>query len=326
MKPLFLAAASGLVGAALAGALFIAFPSLTTGKDDDDAAGVKAAAPAAPEGVVMLDKAQATRAGIAMVPLAPAQVATVRQGLARALDISTLSAIQSEIVSAEAASATSDADYKRQRALAGDDQSASAHAVELARAQAVADRARLDAAKQRIGLEFGPGLTRLSLKSLGDLLHAATAGQASLIRVDFADGAAPPGALVRIGETTVRLLGPAATADTHLQSAGSLAIIHGPLARELGSGRVLPATMAANTSENGVLVPREAIIRYQGGLWVYRVEPGGGYRRIELTDARAEAQGWFARSGVKPGDRIASGGLGVLLSIDRGGEPVGEDD
>ncbi|WP_176598598.1 MULTISPECIES: hypothetical protein [Sphingobium] len=332
MKPLFLAAGSALSGAALASALFLAWPALTPDADD---ASPSAIAPATPEGVVALDPAQASRAGIHAVTLLPAQTSAVRHGLARALDISTLSAIQSEIVSARAALTASQADDARQRALAAADQSASTKAVEIARVQAVADRARLAAATQRVGLEYGPGLARLSSAALGDLVRAVAAGQASLIRVDFADGAAPGTGVARIGEGAVampvRLIGPAAAADTRLQSAGSLAIIYGALARELGTGRVLPASMAQTKGkESGVIVPRAALLRYQGGLWVYRAEPGGGYRRVELTDARAQVDGWFVRdglnNGLKPGDRVAADGAAVLLSIERGGEAAGEDD
>jgi multidrug efflux pump subunit AcrA (membrane-fusion protein) len=99
------------------------------------------------------------------------------------------------------------------------------------------------------------------------------------------------------------------------------------LARALRAGRGLPATLAAPSGrERGGLVPRGALLRYQGGLWAYRAEPVGGYRRIELTDARAESGGWFVRDGLKPGDRVAADGIAVLLSIEHGGEPAGEDD
>lgn len=327
MKPLFLATASAMGGAALAAGLFIALPSLTSDAGDDDAAKATAASITAPEGVVMLDKAQAVRAGIHIVTLTPATVGTMRHGFARALDIGALSAIQGEIVAARAALSASQADYARQRALAADGQSASVQAVETARAQALADQARLATAIRRVGLEYGAGLARLSGAALGDLVRAAAAGRASLVRVDFPDGAAPDGGSVRIGTASVRLLGPAAAADAHLQSAGSLAIVQGDLSRDLSAGRVLPASMAAASGiESGVLVPREALLRYQGGFWVYRAEPGGGYRRVELTDARPEADGWFARAGVKPGDRVAVDGAGVLLSIERGGEAAGEAD
>jgi len=326
VKTLFLAAGSALAGGTLTAALFIAAPSLISGMDKDDTAPT-APAPAAPAGVVTITPAQAARAGIHIVALAPAQAIGVRPGFARALDIGTLSAIQSEIVSARAALAASQADYARQRALAAADQSASTRSVEQARAQAVADQARLAAATQRVGLEYGPGLARLSAAALGNLVHAAAAGQASLIRVDFADGAAPGSGQIRIHDTMVPLLGPAAAADPHLQSVGSLAIVRGVLARELSAGRVLPVTIAATSGrESGVVVPRGALLRYQGGLWAYRAEPGGGYRRIELTDARAESRGWFVRDGLKPGDRVVADGIAVLLSIEHGGEPAGEDD
>lgn len=327
MKPLILATASALGGAAFAAALFVALPALT--KDADD--GSKAAATtAAPEGVVILDKAQAARASIHVVTLAPGRAAAIRHGFARALDVTSLAAIESEIVTARAAFSASQADYARQRALAGDDQSASVHAVETARAQAKADQARLTAARQRIALEYGPDLACLSDQALAHLVSAIANGSLSLIRVDFADGTPPDGTIIQIGEgamtARVRLIGTAAVADPHLQSAGSLAIVSGALARELGTGRVLPASLrTASGSESGVLVPREALLRYQGSLWVYRLEQGG-YRRVELTDARAQADGWFAPSGVKPGDRVAAGGPGVLLSIERGGAPKNEDD
>lgn len=330
MKPLFLAAGSALSGAALTTALFIVWPTLISGADKGDAP-PSATAPATAEGMVTLLPPQAARAGIRIVKLAPTQASAARHGLARSLDLSTLSAIQSEIVSARAAFTASQADYNRQRALAAADQSASTRAVESARAQAEADQARLAAAMQRVSLEYGPGLARLSPAALSNLVRAAAAGQASLIRVDFADGAAPGNGSVLIGEgataITVPLLGPAAAADPHLQSAGSLAIVHGALARDLGAGRVLPASIsAAHGMESGVIVPRAAILRYQGGLWAYRIEPGGGYRRVELIDARAEADGWFIRDALMPGDRVVADGAGVLLSIERGGEPAGEDD
>ena len=332
MKPVLLATGCALAGAAATAALFVAWPSLTTATDGDDAPSARAPTTAtSPEDVVMLPAPQARRAGIAVTTLAPASVGAVRHGLARALDISSLAAIQGEIVSARAALSASRADYARQHALAADDQSASTHAVETARAQAVADQARLTAALQRIGLEYGAGLARLSPMALRGLIHAIAAGQASLVRVDFADGAAPVGGTVHIGEgiegaPDVRLIGPAAAADAHLQSAGSLAVVTGSLARELGAGRVLPVSMSAGGArESGVIIPRSAILRYQGGLWVYRVETGG-YRRVELIEARSEPDGWFVREGLRPGDRVATGGVAVLLSAERGGEAPSEDD
>lgn len=323
MKPLALGIGSAVAGAAIAAALIYALPALTPGSGAETDNAAAAEAPPAEEGVVQLAPSAMAHAAIRVVTLEPARIGVQRSGFARALDVSTLSAIDAEIRSARAALAASEADYTRQRALAAEDQSAATRAVETARAQAQADRARLTAAVQRIGLEFGPGLAGFAGAPLSELVRAIAAGDASLIRVDFTDGPAARGARVRIGDrdttsATVTLLGAAAATDPRLQTAGSLAIVRGPLARLLGAGRVLPASVAASGTEAGILVPREAILRFQGGLWVYHVVPGG-FARAELIDARPEANGWFVKSGVAPGEKVAAGGIGVLLSLERGG-------
>ncbi|HEX7874876.1 MAG TPA: hypothetical protein VF475_18330 [Sphingobium sp.] len=325
MKPAILGIGSAAAGAVVAVALMHSVPAFAPG-GGDTAAEADPVAATNDEGVVKLDRAGIAHADIRLVTLAPAQVATQRSGFARALDISALSAIESEIQSAQAALSASQADFARQRALAAEDQSAATKAVEAARAQAAADRARLTAAQRRVALEFGPGLAGFTGSALTQLVRAIAAGEASLVRVDFPDGPAPVGAQVRIAGTMAQLLGPAAATDARLQTAGSLAVVRGPLARQIGAGRVLPVTLAAASgSEGGVIVPRDAILRFQGGLWVYRAVAGGGFARIELIDARPEDKGWFVRTGVKPGDAVAVGGIGVLLSLERGG-PVEEDE
>ncbi|CAN5205807.1 hypothetical protein BH10PSE13_BH10PSE13_00420 [soil metagenome] len=235
MKPALIAAGSALAGAAIAMTLAFALPTWSDRDSDDGAPAADKGAPPAMDGVVTLGKSVQDNAGIRIVTLAFARAGMLRSGLARALDIGALSAIYSEISSAGAALDASRADYARQRALAAADQSASTRAVETARAQALADQARLDVAARRIGLEFGPGLSSFSPAALGDLVRAVAAGQASLIRIDFSDGPAPRGTLVQIGDaresTTVRLLGAAAAADARLQSVGQLAVVRGPLAK-----------------------------------------------------------------------------------------------
>ncbi|MES1983400.1 MAG: hypothetical protein V4461_00420 [Pseudomonadota bacterium] len=320
---------AGLLGALVTATLIYTVPALLP-KDNDDMEPATAT-PAVRQGVVTLDPDHARRANITIITLAPAKAAVVRSGFARALDIGPLSAIQSEIVSASAALAASRADATRQLSLAQEDQSASARAVEMARAQAIADQARLDLAQRRVGLEYGSGLGHFSPIALGNLVGSVAAGRASLVRIDFPDVIARRGTLIHVGSDVasaeLRVLGAAAVADTHLQSAGALAIAYGPLAQALATGKVLSATMqASGKSDTGVLVPRGAILRYQGGLWVYRVQPGGGFARVELIGARLQADGWFVQDGVKAGDRVAADGVAVLLSLERGGEAAAEDD
>lgn len=325
MRPLA-AAGWALAGAALASAAIYALPILTPG----DHAAPEVEESAGSEGPagngVTLDAAAITRAGIRVITLKATSQASARTGFARALDLGPLAAINAEIASARAALSASQADLSRQQALAAQDQSASARAVDTARAQALGDKARLNLAQRRIALEYGSGLAHLDTSQLEHLVLQASNRQAALVRLDFPGDNVPQDAVVTIGGDgggpTARVLGAAAAVDARLQSPGMLALVRGPMARSLAVGRVVPASLAgAGSVRAGVIVPRDAIVRTQGGLWVYRAEAEGRFRRVELVDAFATEGGWFVASGLRPGDHVAAGGTAVLLGIEAGPPP-----
>lgn len=327
MKP---AAAAGwaLAGAVLAASAIYLIPALGPGRQSEAAEEEHAAAPAPLAGGVPLDKKAAAHAGLQIVTLQSAVAASKRTGFARALDLAALAAINADIQAARAVLAASDAEARRQEALAAQDQSASVRAVELARAQARADRARVTLAQRRTGLEYGSGLSRLE-SGLDQFVAQAARGEAALIRLDFQDGAPPAGSAVTISDGNIQLtahvIGPAIAADPNLQSAGVLAIVRGPAARSLAVGRVMSAAVAGGGPvQTGVVVPRDAIVRTQGGMWVYRVDQDGTFRRVALQDAMAREAGWFVRKGLRPGDRIVSAGATALLGLEAG--PPAEDE
>jgi hypothetical protein len=267
-----------------------------------------------------LTAAQQQHLGIAITVLAPASAPLQTAGFARAIDTAPLAMIDSEIATARAAAAASTADAARLRALAAADQSASARSVQAAEAQAATDRLRIKLAEQRIGLEFGPGLARLDTAARGRLIADIAAGRAALLRIDV------PGAAVafamRVGDpgVAVTILGPAAAADVRVQGAALLAILRGPLVRETAAGRMLPATIGIGGTSAGTSVPRSAVLRWQGRLWVF-VANGSGFERRSLDGARAVTDGWFATSGVKPGDRVVTAGAESLLAAEQAPPP-----
>lgn len=321
MKPL---AATGwaLAGAALASSAIYVIPALGPGHEPEATKEEPAAKPGQLAGSVLLDKAAVAHAGIRIVKLQQEAAASERTGFARALDLGPLAAINADIQSARAILAASDAEARRQEALAVQDQSASVRAVELARAQARADRARVTLALRRVGLEYGSGLSGLE-GDLDGLVAQAARGEAALIRLDFQDGAPPKGSAVTVSDgeihMTAHVMGPAVGADPNLQSAGVLAIVRGAAARSLAVGRVMTAVLAGGGPvQAGVVVPRDAIVRTQGGMWVYRVDQDGAFRRVELQGATAREAGWFVRNGLRPGDRIVGAGATVLLGMEAG--------
>jgi hypothetical protein len=315
------AAGWALGGAAVTALAIYTVPILSpTHEPNEEPAETTEVAP--PPGQVQIDKADISRAGINIITLRSASDHSQQTGFARGIDVGALAAIASEISSAHAAYAASQAEAQRQQALAAQDQSASVQAVEAARAQATADRARLELANRRIGLEYGAGLARMNAAQISALVRDVAAGRAMLVRLDFPDLLLPAGSSVTIhdGERagTVRVLGAASSADAHLQTPGMLAIAIGPMVRALSVGRTLAATAAGGRTQDGITIPRNAIVRWQGGLWVYRALPDGSFKRVELRDARPTDGGWFTTRNFKAGDRLAVDGAGVLLAVEHG--------
>ncbi len=323
MKGWMAAALVGL-GALLAWAAMSLWPDRHAAPEPDVPS---PAAAARADGDIAMDAALQKRLGVATSRLAAATAPSLASGYARALDLAPLAAINGDIAVARAAAAASAADAARLVALAAQDQSASTRAVQVARAQAAADAARTEQARRRVALEFGPGLAVLGDAARARLIADAANGQAALLRIDIPGAAPATGSRIRIdGAGNATVIGPAAAADARLQSAGVLAILRGPGARNTTAGRLLPATIASGGTTTGVIIPRESVLRWNGSLWVYRQSAPAQFQRRELVDARPVYNGWFATKGVMPGDAIVTTGAGAVLAAERSGDSSGEDE
>jgi hypothetical protein len=276
---------------------------------------------------IALEPADRTRAGVQVAALQAASVTTQQHGYARGLDVGALAAIDAESQMAQATASASSAETARLQSLYAADQSASLRAVEAARAQAASDRIRIDVARRRVGLEYGPGLVLLGPGGVHGLVAQIARGNAALVRIDIPGVFLTAGQTVRVGDdqgaSMVRILGSAAAADAKLQTAGALAIVRGPLARTMVTGRVSPASVAGGGAKSGVVVPRAAIVRWQGARWVYR-QAGSRFERIELVGGEPTEAGWLVTEGLSVGDKIAVAGAGSLLAVERGGEAEDE--
>ncbi|WP_150289895.1 hypothetical protein [Sphingobium estronivorans] len=298
------------------------------GEKEGDADGDRPVAAASPDPV--RNAALRQRLGIVEAPLSAWSGAQQASGYARGLDAGPLAAIIAEIDSAQATAAASQAQAARLDALYRNDISASRRSVEAARAQASADIARLRLARQRIALEYGPGLATLGDTGVHQLVSRIAAGEAALVRIDIPGVLLTGGSIVQItageGQTSARVLGAAAASDSKLQSAGVLVVLTGPVVRQVLTGRVLAAQAAASGTVSGVLVPRDAIVRYQGQMWVYRRE-GGKFEREALVEPIPVSEGWLVRGGLTPGTVVVVHGGASLLALEtRPAQSAGEDD
>lgn len=280
------------------------------------------------DGDVRIDLAEQKRIGLTVAPVLIVSAPTITRGFARGLDAATLAAIEADIVSARAAADASQAEAGRLALLASQDQSASVKSVQAARAQAAGDAARAELAIRRVGLEYGPGLARMGPTARRALIADIATGRAALVRIDIpgADIAGVSHVMLDGGGGSIRVIGPAASADARLQSVGMLGILTGPAANSAVNGRIFGITIERGGADKGIVVPRDAVLRWRGGLWVYRQDGPETFKRVELVNARPIAQGWFVPSGLADGSDVVTGAAGTLLAIDRGGGAAAEGD
>lgn len=287
-------------------------------------AATEAATPeaAAAEGIAM-DAEMQTRMGVKTETASLAKAPVIAEGFARVMDVGPLAAIESEVSAALATAQASSEEHKRLVALAAQDQAASARSVEAARAQAFADQARARLAAQRIGLEWGAALERMSDGERVRMLADITAGRAALIRIDAPSAPGQPAriSLQREGggaPIPVTILGPAATADARLQTPGLLGLVRGKDAALLPSGRMLQAILELGASEEGVILPDGALVRTDGGVFAYVQSDGEHFERRDVSTGRPVSGGWFTKDGLAASDHVVVAGAASLLAAETG--------
>lgn len=249
----------------------------------------------------------------------PAQVAA----FAKVLDPGPLAQLESDLASAEAAAEASRIEARRLTALKGAVQGASAKDVEAAVSNARQDQAKVQLLTRRVGLEWGPGIARLTPARRSQLLNSLAAGRVALVHIDTPsnegqDGAQSAEIDIGAGSAHAVIIGPARAAEPRLQSSGLIGLVSGPQAIRLSNGLTQSAHLNLKTPIAGVLVPRQAVIRHAGSEWVYVQTGPSAFQRTHLDATRTEKDGVFVSGGVEPGSRVVVVGIAALLTADLG--------
>ncbi len=269
---------------------------------------------------VKVDAATQRKIGVVTEPLAAAnRSGAMTDGFARVLDPGPLAALDADIAAAAAASSASSAEAARTKSLFAADATVSAKTTEAAVAQARADSIKLTLLRRRLGLEWGPGLTRLSDEARSRLVGALAAGQTALLRVDAAQ--MPHGVrsvtldlgLASLVKATV--LGPARTSDTRLQSTGLIVQVDGRGAAKLGAGLSVPVRISAGAAASGVMLPRSALLRVKGHTVVYVRKDAETFEQRRAENGASDPAGLFVASGFRPGEAVAvKGGMALYAA------------
>lgn len=271
---------------------------------------------------VQMNPAMQRELGIATQRLTLAHRAAELDAFAKVLDPEPLVQLDSDLATAEAAAVASRAEAERSRALHAAGGGVAAKDMEAAVAQARSDALKVAILRRRLGLEWGPGVARMSTAARARLVRGLAAGSIALVHVDTHNNEGQAGARfvkVDIGDGSARgaVLGPARAAEPRLQSSGLVVEVTGPSAILLSVGLTQSAHIETKSPQTGVVVPRAGIIRFQGSDWAYvRTRPGVFERRL-LASPIPETDGFFVTQGLAAGDDVVAQGAASLFTAEQ---------
>jgi hypothetical protein len=235
------------------------------------------------------------------------------------LDPTPLVEMVNELIAAEIATNVTAREYARQKTLSAQN-NASVRAFEAAEAAAQHDQVALQIVRDHLTLAWGNMLAAQS--DLKALVQKLITRQMLLVRVDLPAGetmAEPPtGARVVTlsgANGEAKLLGAAVTMDAENQGQGFIFSIE-PNILSLSPGQAVIAWLQTHGQPlEGVIIPREAVVRTEGYGWIYEMNAGGeSFTRKKIALDRPAEGGWFSTGILKTDDHIVVVGAQTLLS------------
>ncbi|HKQ37014.1 MAG TPA: hypothetical protein VJ063_02985 [Verrucomicrobiae bacterium] len=271
------------------------------------------------ETFLKIDKATQERMGLKTAALEPAQLRLEEKGYGQVLDPTPFATLLVDQLSASASLEVSRKEYERLKQLYAQDQNVSTRALETAEAAMKKDQILFEAAKAKLALTLGPAAS--AQPNFQALVESLIAMKQSLARIDLplsqSLGGPPQGGRVApvAGEEhplPVKYLGAAPVADPQTQGQGFLFLLE---ANPLPPGTALIGWLEVpGETQIGVLVPRAALVRHEGEIYLY-VQTGEetfAHKEVELE--RPVEKGWFVRHGLAANEKVVVAGAQELLA------------
>ncbi len=259
-----------------------------------------------------------------------------------------LSTIQAEVQTDSASLTASTAEYERLKTLNAENQNASDRAFQEAEASMKGDQARLEAARgsEKLlqaalhGTAKGSFVSPLIAERGGDvsqvlaqLGETVEAGQPvfqisrfraliARLNLPLSQPAALPitsAVISTVGDENntipASFVAEAPTVQSEYQSETLLFRVTSRTG-DLRPGQAIEGWIRAKggSPQSGVLIPYDAVVRYQGRNWVYVQATDTEFARRAITLSEPGNGGWFATAGFQAGDRIVVVGAQTLLS------------
>jgi hypothetical protein len=280
---------------------------------------------------ITLDTAAQQRNGVGVLPLQSATRREEVRAAAVVLSPQELIDLRTAFVSAvalvekaKAALQVSKREYERLSALYQQDRNASQKAVQGAEGTMRADETNLRAAQNSLHLAQSDVRQRWGaviaewLFSDSPEYEALISRMEVLVQVTLPGGSAPAAPSAASVETPqgkilpVRFVSPFPRLDPRIQGPSFLYIV--PTDPELVPGMTLIALLPTGARIRGVVIPREAVVWWQGNAWIYVQSAVNQFVRREIPTEMPVVGGWVVTKGLVRGQEIVVSGAQQLLS------------
>lgn len=276
--------------------------------------------------------------GLATVTLQNASMPSSVAATAEVLDPSSLAKLADDMVAAQAAADASTSEYQRTQALVAADGNMSRKALEAARTQSMADQSRLRQIRTQLRTEWGSRLAALDASALRIRVDALLDGSEALLKSEPlnapASGFMADAATLQLADKKVldvRVLGSLPRSSSGVSGAWLLQASSASLV----PGMIVTAQLHAQTTDDArspheassprVLLPRSAVIRWNGVAWAYVVTDATHFERRAVQGQTMTPAGWLVAAPFKAGEKVVTQGVGALIAVDAAPVPAAAD-
>ncbi len=332
--------AIAVIGIALLATFVWVLARSRRGAADDDDAAIKTTPPSVVhrpggEAVVRLTPAEQEKAGLETVALKPMQRARESTAYGVILDPAPLIALNSELASASAALDASRAEFERAKRLHAHGQNVSLKSMQAAESKFRADRARFAQLIQQLANTWGWEMARLGPPHREAMVAKLARREIAIARVSLPTGqtltSKPRDARVVVlgyekRPLATHLVSFAPSVDPSLQGETFLLELVAPKFPLVPGASVTAYLESAAPREQGVILPRSAVVRFNDKAWVYVRVDANDFARREVSLTTPLAHGWFLANSLAPGTRVVVTGAETLLSDELGASHRVEED
>lgn len=265
-----------------------------------------------------LEPKQAENFGVHSVVLQNSESVREHSGEARVIDPSLFYSQVSELALSTNSLAFSSAQMDSLERLYKNQQNASRAALAQATLLVRTDQSNLLRSQTALRTTWGDAVADWSATERAQRIAQLRGGRASFLRLE-SNLAVDANSHFSANKASLEWLGILPNADAQTGRAGVLLWLKpgAPVLTRLVI-KLSDSTAANSPATAGLLIPRSAVLRINGGYFAFVETDGLTFEMRELIAAERGPEGWLVRQGFSAGEHVVDAGAASLLTMARG--------